>query len=228
MAESGYVYHDFEQADPPHQGLCLGLILRHLRSSGNIVRVLDAGCGDGNFTASVAEAGFEMFGLDQSPGGIAKGSQRYPNIRFFLGSVYDDFGSLCGVSAFDAIIAVEVIEHLYSPQQFVRRAHEALLPGGIFIVTTPYWGYVKNVLLALSNRMDSALTALWEGGHIKHWSFKTLRNLLEMQGFEYVTFHGVGRRIPYCWRGMVMVVRKPMSPMQPASGETTGSIDSAP
>jgi 2-polyprenyl-6-hydroxyphenyl methylase/3-demethylubiquinone-9 3-methyltransferase len=212
MAESQYVYHDYEQADPPHQPLYLDLVLRHLKSSSDIVRVLDAGCGDGNFTASVAEAGFQMFGLDQSSGGIAKATQRYPHIRFFSGSVYDDFRFRCGVDAFDAIIAVEVIEHLYSPQQFVRRVHEALSPGGVFIVTTPYWGYAKNIILALSNRMDRALTALWEGGHIKHWSFKTLRKLLEIHGFEYVAFHGVGRRIPYCWSGMVIVVRKPMNP----------------
>jgi 2-polyprenyl-6-hydroxyphenyl methylase/3-demethylubiquinone-9 3-methyltransferase len=218
MADFEYLYHDYEQADPPHQGLYLDIILRHLKSRGNIVRVLDVGCGDGNFTASVAAAGFQMFGVDGSAGGIVKARKRYPDIDFFQGSVYDDFRSQCGIDAFDAIIAVELIEHLYSPRQFARRVHEALSPGGVFIVTTPYWGYTKNIILALSNRMDRALTALWEGGHIKHWSFKTLRKLLETHGFEYVAFHGVGRPIPYCWSGMVMVVCKPTNSEALSSG----------
>ena len=209
MLESEYIYHDYEHSDPPHQSLRLDLILGHLRSERRVVRVLDAGCGDGNFTASVTEAGFQMYGIDLSAGGIAMARKQYANIRFIEGSVYDDFRRLCEVDGFDAIIAVEVIEHLYSPRRFVARAYEALTPGGIFIVTTPYWGYLKNLSLAFTNRMDRSLTALWEGGHIKHWSYKTLRILLESSGFKYVAFHGAGRRIPYCWRGMVMVVRKP-------------------
>ena len=81
--DSGYAYYNYEQADPPHQPLGFDQILRHLKLPDDIVRVLDVGCGDGNCTASVAEAGFQMFGLDQSSGGIAKATQRYPNIRFF-------------------------------------------------------------------------------------------------------------------------------------------------
>ena len=201
-------YHDYDRPDPPHQPLYLEFILRQLRSDGRIQRVLDAGCGDGNFTASLAEAGFEMFGIDSSEGGIAKAKSRYPDIHFVQGTVYDDLALRCGVTSFDAVVSVEVIEHLFSPQRFVQQVHAALRPDGLFIVTTPYWGYLKNVLLALSNRIDRALTALWEGGHIKHWSYKTITQLLESNGFRCVAFHGAGRRIPYCWSGMVVVARK--------------------
>ena len=203
-----YYYHDFAQPDPPHQGLYLELVLRFLRSDRTIVRVLDAGCGDGNFTASLSDEGFEMYGIDLSSGGISTAKERYPQVSFFQASLYDSFTAACGVSTFDAVVAIEVIEHLYSPRQFVQRAHAALRPGGLFVVTTPYWGYVKNVLLSLTNRIDRALTSLWEGGHIKHYSYQTLRQLLTVQGFDYIAFHGAGRKIPYLWKGMVMVVRK--------------------
>jgi 2-polyprenyl-6-hydroxyphenyl methylase/3-demethylubiquinone-9 3-methyltransferase len=205
-----YIYHGADLVDPPHQPLYLRTLLRYLKGELNITRVLDAGCGDGNFTASLAEAGLEMYGIDLSSGGIAKARQLYPSIRFFEGSVYDDFNILCEVPAFDAIVSVEVIEHLYSPRSFIRRAYASLRPGGLFIVTTPYWGYLKNLLLSATNRLDHALAPLWEGGHIKHWSYRTLRRLLiTRQGFEFVAFHGAGRPIPYLWSGMVMVVRKP-------------------
>jgi 2-polyprenyl-6-hydroxyphenyl methylase/3-demethylubiquinone-9 3-methyltransferase len=173
--------------------------------------VLDAGCGDGNFTASLSqEGGFSMYGIDLSSGGIALARERWPDISFVEWSLYDNLGEAFeGVRAFDAIVCVEVIEHLYTPSTFIKRAFDALPPGGILILTTPYWGYLKNIVLAVTNRTDRALAALWEGGHIKHWSYRTLRTLGEQHGFEFVAFEGAGRSIPMLWKGMMMVFRKP-------------------
>jgi len=86
---------------------------------------------------------------------------------------------------------------------------EALRTGGLMIITTPYWKYAKNLLLTITGRIDRALTALWEGGHIKHWSRATLTRLLTEAGFEFVAFHGRGRPIPFLWKNMVRIVRKP-------------------
>jgi 2-polyprenyl-3-methyl-5-hydroxy-6-metoxy-1,4-benzoquinol methylase len=202
-------YNDFhEQPDPPHQPMYLDIVVRYLRSDARIVSVLDAGCGDGNFTASIAGAGYSAFGLDMSESGIAIATTREIG-TFAHGSLYDDLAApFPGIENFDAIIAVEVIEHLYSPTEFVRRAWESLRPGGMFILTTPYWGYLKSVLLAITGRMDRALTALWEGGHIKHWSRNTLTTLLTQEHFTVVGFAGAGRRPPYLWNGMVIACRK--------------------
>ena len=150
-----------------------------------------------------------MYGIDLSDGGILRAKDRYPTCHFAKWSVYDDYReAFPEVPAFDAIVSVEVIEHLYGPRIFVQRAKEALAPGGLVIVTTPYWGYLKNILLAVTNRLDRSLTALWDGGHIKHWSYRTLRQLFEEQQFEFVQFIGSGRPIPFLWNSMVMVFRK--------------------
>jgi 2-polyprenyl-3-methyl-5-hydroxy-6-metoxy-1,4-benzoquinol methylase len=211
MSRPDHTYHDYSQPDPPHQPLCLASVLRHLRSDPGIKTVLDAGCGDGNFTASLSEeGGYDMYGIDLSQGGIQRARERWPGILFAEWSLNDDLrGAFPGIVAFDAIVSVEVIEHLYSPRTFMQRALETLRPGGLLILTTPYWGYLKNIVLAVTDRTDRALTALWEGGHIKHWSYRTLRTLGEQQGFEFVAFDGVGRSVPYLWKGMVMVFRAP-------------------
>jgi hypothetical protein len=58
--------------------------------------------------------------------------------------------------------------------------------------------------------MDRSLTALWDGGHIKHWSRKTLITLCEEQKFEFVNFTGSsGHRPPLLWNGMMVTFRKP-------------------
>ncbi len=171
--------------------------------------VLDAGCGDGNFTADIAEAGYRVCGLDLAPTGIDIARSRGIG-NFQLASLYDDLRGAFSVDCFDAVISVEVIEHLYDPRKFVSRVREALRPGGTFIVTTPYWGYVKNVAMAVTNRMDGALTPLWDGGHIKHFSRKTLTQLLVEQGFNVRAFDGDEVIPRYLWHGMVMTCERPL------------------
>src|SRR5450759_4273537 len=79
---------------------------------------------------------------------------------------------------FDAVVSTELIEHLYDPSAFTRGCWHALRPGGVFVCSTPYHGYLKNLSLALTNRFDRHFDPLWLGGHIKHWSHATLTRLL--------------------------------------------------
>ena len=103
---------------------------------------------------------------------------------------------------------MEVIEHLYQPRAFVLFIRSILEAsgGGQFIVTTPYHGYRKNLTIAAANKMDHHLSALWEGGHIKFWSRRTLAILLREAGYRQLAFTGAGR-IPYLWRHMVFSAR---------------------
>jgi len=125
----------------------------------------------------------------------------------------DDDPSAVGNASFDVAIATEVIEHLVRPRNLPRFAKQVLRPGGHLLISTPYHGYVKNLVLALSNKWDSHLTPLWDGGHIKLWSRKTLSQLLNEGGFRVVRFIGAGR-LPFLWKSMIIVAQKPEEPGQ--------------
>ena len=105
---------------------------------------------------------------------------------------------------FDTIISTEVIEHLYDPRKYVLFCKQVLKGKGRLILSTPYNGYLKYLALALVGGMDRHLTVLWDGGHIKFWSKKTLTLLLEEQGFKVTQFIGCGR-FPYLWKSMILV-----------------------
>jgi hypothetical protein len=59
--------------------------------------------------------------------------------------------------------------------------------------------------------MDRHFTVLWDHGHIKFWSRKTLTQALQEAGFTNIEFTGSGR-IPYVWNSMVLKAVKPLSP----------------
>ncbi|HMS39813.1 MAG TPA: methyltransferase domain-containing protein, partial [Pyrinomonadaceae bacterium] len=57
---------------------------------------------------------------------------------------------------FDAIFAIEIIEHLENPFRFVRECAKLLKPGGLFFVTTPNVEAVHSRLIFLySGRLSS-------------------------------------------------------------------------
>jgi 2-polyprenyl-6-hydroxyphenyl methylase/3-demethylubiquinone-9 3-methyltransferase len=106
-------------------------------------------------------------------------------------------------------MSTEVIEHLYDPRGFLKNAYDVLKPGGTFVVSTPYHGYLKNVVLTVSGNMDKHFTVLWDHGHIKFWSKQTLTTALEEAGFRDISFHGAGR-LPLLWKSMVLKATKPL------------------
>jgi 2-polyprenyl-3-methyl-5-hydroxy-6-metoxy-1,4-benzoquinol methylase len=110
-------------------------------------------------------------------------------------------------SAFDLVISMEVVEHLFNPHLLVQTANEALRDGGYAIISTPYHGYLKNLALSVADKWDFHHHPLRVGGHIKFWSKATLRTLFEKEGFKAVSFHGAGR-LPYLWNSMVWVFQK--------------------
>jgi 2-polyprenyl-6-hydroxyphenyl methylase/3-demethylubiquinone-9 3-methyltransferase len=170
-------------------------------------RVFDAGCGNGALLGGFKAADYELAGCDLSDSGVRIArSSLGSGVRIEKRSVCDDLAAEFG-SEWDLVIATEVIEHVYAPRDMVRRMAELLRPGGWLLLSTPYHGYLKNLALAASGAMDAHFTALWDGGHIKFWSRRTLTSLLEEQGFQDIGFAGVGR-LPWLWKSMLLWARR--------------------
>ena len=207
-----YFYANYnDNPDPSHRPMYLKKTLKYLRSDKDIKSIIDVGCGGGDFSVGLQQAGYDIFGVDLSESGIRAAMDR--NIgRFALSSGYDSLTEQFDVEHFDAAVCIEVIEHLYNPRQLILRVNQSLRPGGLLVITTPYWGYLKNIALAITNRTDLALTALWDGGHIKHFSRRTLIQLVTEQDFEFVGFKGCGEAVraytPFLWNGMLLCFRK--------------------
>lgn len=160
-------------------------------------RIFELGCGNGATAHELAKLGYEVMGVDPSKEGIQLGRLR-PGVRFEQASAYDD---LTTFGTFPAVLSLEVVEHLFQPRRFARTIRSLLEPNGIAIISTPYHAYIKDLARALLNRRDDPL---WDYGHIKQWTRKTLGELFSEVGMREVAFHRVGR-IPQLAKSMVCV-----------------------
>jgi len=173
-----------------------------------VQRVADIGTGNGHLCSTIRKNGFDAVGIEYDVEGVTIAKKTYPSIPFYNYGVQDNPTELLKQEAkFDAVVSTEVIEHLFSPHLLLQYSAPILKDNGCIIVTTPYHGYLKNILLSIFNKWDYHHTALWHGGHIKFWSRRTLTSLIEENGFQVVSFSGVGR-VPFLWKSMILVARK--------------------
>ena len=171
-------------------------------------RVLDVGCGNGFTVGQFMARGCEVVGIDLSETGIEQARKSYPNARFeVIGATQGLLGEL-GCEPFDLVVSTEVIEHLYSPRAYVSGCFSALRPGGRFICSTPYHGYLKNLIIAFAGRTIAHANPLWDGGHIKLWDRATLSHLFLESGFVNLHFRGAGR-VPWLWMTMLLSGDRP-------------------
>ena len=94
-------------------------------------RLLDVGCGKGQFVAIARRNGLDAWGVELDQGAVATAR------KAGLGTVLH--GSLDHPelpAAFDVITLWDVIEHLQSPATVLREAFDRLVPGGLIAIRT--------------------------------------------------------------------------------------------
>ncbi len=165
------------------------------------LRVLDIGCGNGSLSHVIAQNDYEVVGVEESESGFKFAGLSYPNFQFIQASIYDlPYSQL--ENSFDIVIFSEVVKHLFYPRELLKAAKKCLQPSSrLILLTTPYHGYAKNLVMALSGKMDKHFRALWDGGHIKFFSVPIL-TLLETKGFTDIKFK-FASRLPYLWKSML-------------------------
>src|SRR5438034_210585 len=155
-AFDGYRYED---TDPrPIHRVVMPTILSVFKklvaqNGGTPLSVFDIGCGNGYAANVLSNNGCVVSGVDLSAHGVAQAKAAFPHLDVRVGSAYDDLPVVFGT--FDAVLSLEVVEHLYSPHKLANSAFGLLRPGGSVVVSTPYHGYWKNLAISLANKWDS-------------------------------------------------------------------------
>ncbi|MGA7750993.1 MAG: class I SAM-dependent methyltransferase [Gallionella sp.] len=182
----------------------LPLLEKVLRERG-CQKILDMGCGNGSLTGALMQRGFQIAGIDGSLSGIEIARSRWPSIAFEKVDISQPLPDTYH-KQFDAVVSVEVIEHLLLPRNLINNALLAMRPGATLVLTTPYHGYLKNLAIAALNGFDAHWHPLRDFGHIKFFSKRTLGLLLKEFPLTEVRFATVGR-IPPLAHSMLVTAR---------------------
>lgn len=202
---SEYLYTSVKPTWDHH--LVLPSILQMLRNLPPEGSILDVGCGNGTMLEEIHKRGsWKLAGVDSSRSAISIARARGFDVH--LADATKGLLELFPPHSFDLVLAIEVIEHVYSPRDLLRQVRGVLKPGGRILLTTPYHGYVKNLLIAALGRCDSHYNPLWDCGHIKFWSRRTLTQILKDTGYHDIQFEAAGR-VPYLWKSIVATASVP-------------------
>ncbi len=148
---TSYTEYEFPGAREPHMfSQFMPVILDLLGNIPAGTRVLDVGCGNGYVCGEFARRGATVTGIDLSRQGLQFAREAHPQVRFEEVSADDQILENLHEQPFDIVVSTEVVEHLHSPASWARGCFAAVKPGGVFICTTPYHGYLKNLLISLA------------------------------------------------------------------------------
>jgi 2-polyprenyl-3-methyl-5-hydroxy-6-metoxy-1,4-benzoquinol methylase len=161
-----------------------GAFLRDTIGTGK--RVLDIGCRDGELTKAYRE-GNEVLGLDIDSAALERARTKL-GIEVRQVDLNGEWDVLPG--AFDAVVAAEVLEHLYYPDRVLDRITAALTHDGVLVGSVPNAFSLINRLRYL--RLQKKHTPLADPTHITHFAVEELRELLAAR-FEEVAVIGIGR-----------------------------------
>jgi 2-polyprenyl-3-methyl-5-hydroxy-6-metoxy-1,4-benzoquinol methylase len=155
-------------------------------------RVLDVGCGEGQFAAELARAGAVVVAADAAAEPLRRARAACPGLETLLLPL-DGEWPLADAS-FDAVWAGEVIEHVADTGAWLSQVRRVLKPRGVLLLSTPGHPLALRLRLALSAR---AFAAHFDplGDHVRFYTRAGLRELLEGFGFADVSIRTAGRPV---------------------------------
>jgi len=136
------------------------------------IKVLDFGCGAGEFLAELQKRGCEVWGIDFDKNAIeiAKNHFKLKNVYAIS---FEDFFKLTDLPKFDIVTFFEVIEHLDNPLEFIQNVKKILQRDGLVVSSTPSR---ERILVDFSDDFPSY--------HLTRWNEKAISNLFEKINFK--------------------------------------------
>jgi SAM-dependent methyltransferase len=150
-------------------------VCRQLAAIRPLGDLLDFGCGWGSVLREASRVGWRAVGVEVDARKVE--FCREHGMEAVYGDVLD---RPFAANSFDAAIAEQVFEHLYSPVDYMTELHRILRPGGVLYVAVPNFGSVAARLKRASWDLVHPVS------HVRYFDRASLSTLLERCGFDVV------------------------------------------
>lgn len=150
-------------------------------------RILEAGCGLGQYVILLRERGRAAMGADWSLDALSRCKTAAPSIPL---AVMDLTRLAVKTGALAAYISLGVVEHDEAgPDAVVAEAVRVLAPGGRLLLSVPYWNGVRRILTTRLVREGRRIRAA--GGQFYQFAFsrREVRAFLEAHSLRVVSWH---------------------------------------
>lgn len=125
----------FGKRHPVLKGFFMNLRVSNLPPAPAGGRVLDIGCGRGDFLMACRRKGWEVAGVEQAGAPIMELRQSL-GLEVVATTEIDTLTD----SSFDVVTMWHVFEHMADPRETLRQAHRLLRPGGRIVIEVPNYG----------------------------------------------------------------------------------------
>jgi SAM-dependent methyltransferase len=143
--------------------------------------VLDIGCGEGRFAASIVGVE-ELWGVEPDRKSAATAATIMHRVH---NGLYDDVESELPNHYFDIVICNDVIEHLTDHDAFLRRIKQKIAPGGVLVGSVPNVRYFKNLFDTLVLKdWDYKDEGILDRTHLRYFTIKSLSRSLRSSGYN--------------------------------------------
>ena len=159
------------------------LIWRHLPEPG--ARVLEAGCGLGQYVVLLREAGYRAIGADWTPEPLRVCRSWRPGTPL---TVTDLRRLAFGAETFAAYVSLGVVEHdPDGPDAILGEVHRVLAPRGVLILSVPFVNAARRCATWWVRRRNARLRAAGAEFYQHVYSRPEARAFIERNGFEVVS-----------------------------------------
>lgn len=151
-------------------------------------KILDLGCFDGTFLSLVKNRNNNFYGLDANNYAIKQCRKKGIRVKQFF---FNDVNKIpFPDNYFDLINAGEIIEHIYDTDFFLTEIKRLLRKDGLLLLSTPNIASLGRrflLLLGISPIIEISPNEIDSPGHIRYFTFKTLKRLLEKHGYKIIS-----------------------------------------
>jgi 2-polyprenyl-3-methyl-5-hydroxy-6-metoxy-1,4-benzoquinol methylase len=155
------------------------------------IRILDVGCSDGAFCASIRQGNREIWGVELNKEAAKLASEVCDHVLVGeFNEIYDQLPK----NYFDCVFFNDVLEHLYSPWDTINLVKSLLSDKGVLISSIPNFRYIANLITEVV--WEGEFKYKPEGGilddtHIRFFTSKSIVRMFHEQGYEVLIHEGI-------------------------------------
>lgn len=148
-------------------------------------RVLDLGCFCGGTGRWLKQRfpGCQVVGIEMLPEAAALAAEVYDRVLVGTLEQFDLEREGLTAGSFDAIVAADVLEHMFNPWQALLRLRPLLAPGGVLYVSLPNVRNLRLLADLAHGRFDYAGSGILDVTHIRFFTRHSAVQMLEQTGF---------------------------------------------